>query len=359
MNDIETNIAAAEVKPESPRSTVSTEIMANTEVSNQNMATPAKKFEPQLSDLEISPYPNSISNASNNNNASSKSAMSKASKEMKKERSLLDRLTIINVEASSSKRKKGRRKSHSRNEKPLPQELLLRDGMQDSISMIPDCFTNSFSYKDEETELKPVIQNPRPVLFTFDLVPSVSEDLASRFNGDDSVGGTSEGNGTTDANFGEDDYDDISGIFDELEERDVLCVKAVEDKYFTNNEDSNPFKTKEMEETNAETLAALSKLELHSNEMTKTNAETVESLSKLGLHSRTRTDSTAILTEISSNDTSIALVDKESKRKSQSSQLATLQKDKTSLVAQAAHEEIQLQASSYCTFNVFSMFDFK
>ena len=111
--------------------------------------------------------------------------------------------TIVSVETSSTKKKKGRRKHAPRNHKPLPEDVMLKPGHSDSISNIPDSFSNSLS-KDEEAETKWLTNDQIPHLFTFDLVPSFSEDPF----GDDAT----EGNDTTDANIGEEA--DRSGIFD-------------------------------------------------------------------------------------------------------------------------------------------------
>ena len=82
---------------ERTRSTVSTIIMANTEGSRQHMKMRTKQS--NAIDLQIIPT------------HSNKSTSSQASKQKKKERStLLDRLTIVDVEASSSKKKNGRGK---------------------------------------------------------------------------------------------------------------------------------------------------------------------------------------------------------------------------------------------------------
>jgi hypothetical protein len=326
----------AGVMLERTRSTVSTTIMANTEVSrhNKNMRTKQSN----VIDLQIIPNHSNI-------NTFNKSTSSQASKTKKKERStLLDRLTIVNVEASSSKKKNGRRKHDSsvqRNHQPPPEELLLRDGQQDSVSMIPDCFSNTFmdmnSKGNDHGPANSAVNDHGPALFTFDIVTSLSRDSSCRENGkeieeDDSIANYTTN--TTDANIGDDD-DDISGIFDELDEKDAKCVNAVVEKYSASKNDTNTSVTKEMNGTNMETLVALSKLELTS---------------------RTRTESTAFLSETSSNDTSLQF-DKEPMKLTNPSKLSKNLQDEATLVARDARDELQVKASRCISFNMFSMFD--
>lgn len=309
------------------RSTVSTAIMANTEDSRHKRMMGETQAESKSGEIEISPkHHSSSSNNKNSNNSASK-------QNKKGQSSLLDRLTIVNVETSSSKRRKGRRKHHRlapRNDKPLPEELLLRGSLQDSISQMPDSFSNTFS-KDEEIDTNTSISDHVPHLFTFDLVPSVSEDFSNTQRGEGTETDDSVANDTTDANIGEDE--DISGIFDELEESDAKCVKDVEEKYCTKTNDNDTFKMNKIDDSsNMETLAALSKLELTS---------------------RTRTASTEFLSEVSSNDTSLHL-EKGSTKISKPSKVVKRLQDETDLIA---HEEFQIQASRCISFNMFSMFD--
>ena len=224
---------------------------------------------------------------------------------------LLDRLTIVNVETSSTtKKKKGRRESAPRNHKPLPEELLFPHGQPDSVSMIPDSFSNAFS-KDEEADKKMAI-NEVPRLFTFDLVPSFSEDSLCKEIEENS----NTDNDTTYANIGEEE-DDISEIFDEFEKSDDTYAKDVE-KYGSNKN------------------------------TTDTNMETITALSKLELTSRIRTDSTANLSEMSSNDMSSELAIFEPSKPKQGLN------DEASFVA---HDELYVKASRCISLNMFSMFD--
>jgi len=329
MKDNENKNIKSGIVLERNRSTVSTTIMANTEVSRQNKMMRTKKYESNTINRQISPHHSS-------SNTSKKSSSSSASKQKKKKiPSLLHRLTIVDVEASSSRKKKGRRKHDSsvpRNEKPLPEELLLRYGQQDSISMIPDCFSNINTFsKEEEMESNMAVNDHGPALFTFDLVPSLSEDLSCGKNGEGTEGEDVEDNDTTDANIGDDD--DISGIFNELEENDAKCVKDVEENYFTNKKGTDTSITTDKNDTNMEILVALSKLELTS---------------------RTRTESTAFLSEVSSNDTSLQLLDNEPTRISGPSKFDKHLQDEASLVAR---DELQVKASRCISFNILSMFD--
>lgn len=237
--------------------------------------------------------------------------------EKKKERkSVLDRLTIVSVETSSTKKKKGRRKHAPRNHKPLPEDVMLKPGHSDSISNIPDSFSNSLS-KDEEAETKWLTNDQIPHLFTFDLVPSFSEDPF----GDDAT----EGNDTTDANIGEEE--DLSGIFDEFDDSDEKCVRDVEEKY-----SSGKYTT----DTNMETLAALSKLELNT---------------------RTRTASTAFSSDMSSSDNMSTQLEKETTIVSAPSKSDQVLDDEMSLVPRNDLQDLQLEASRCISFNIFSMFD--
>lgn len=236
----------------------------------------------------------------------------------KKERkSVLDRLTIVSVETSSTKKKKSRRKHAPRNHKPLPEDVMLKPGHSDSISNIPDSFSNSLS-KDEEAETKWLTNDQIPHLFTFDLVPSFSEDPF----GDDGT----EGNDTTDANIGEEE--DLSGIFDEFDDSDEKCVRDMEEKY-----SSGKYTT----DTNDETLAALSKLELNT---------------------RTRTASTAFSSDMSSNDAmSTQQLEKEATIISAPSKSDQVLDDDMSLVPRNDLQDLQLEASRCISFNMFSMFE--
>jgi len=233
--------------------------------------------------------------------------------QQKKERkSVLDRLTIVSVETASTKKKKkkGRRKHAPRNHKPLPEDVLLRRGHSDSISNIPDSFSNTFS-KDEEYDTRILTNDQVPALFTFAMVPSFSEDASNE-----------EDNDTTDANIGEED--DLSGIFDEFEDSDEKCVKDVQDKY-----SSSKYTT----DTNMETLAALSKLELNT---------------------RTRTESTAFLSE-ASNDMSTSPIEKEIVAISEPTTIPDqVIDDEKSLVPR---NDLELEASRCISLNMFSMFE--
>ncbi len=232
-----------------------------------------------------------------------------SSQQKKERKSVLDRLTIVSVEtASTKKKKKGRRKHAPRNHKPLPEDVLLRRGHSDSISNIPDSFSNAFS-KDEESGTRFLTNDQVPMLFTFDLVPSFSEDPSS------------EDNDTTHANIGEEE--DLSGIFDEFEDSDEKCVKDVEDKYSF---------SKYTTDQNMETLAALSKLELNA---------------------RTRTESTAFLST-SSNDMSTTPIEKEIVTISEPTIPDQVLDDEKSLVPR---NDLQLEASRCISFNMFSMFE--
>ena len=341
----------AGVMLERTRSTVSTTIMANAEGSRQHTKMQTKQS--NAIDLQIIPT------------HSNKSTSSQASKQKKKEHSsLLDRLTIVDVEASSSKKKNGRRKhdrSVQRNHQPPPEELLFRDGQQDSVSMIPDCFSNTFM--DDHGPANSMVNAHGPALFTFDIVPSLSRDSSCREQGieteeDDSIANdTANTDGanfgrehgketedddsianytanTDDANIGGDD-DDISGMFDELDDNDAKCANDMVKKYRARKNDTTTVVTKEMNETNMETLAALT---------------------KLGLTSRTRTESTAFLSETSSNESSLQF-DKEPMKLTNPSNLAKNLQKEASLVAHDARDELQVKASRCISLNVFSLFE--
>jgi len=317
----------AGVMLERTRSTVSTTIMANTEGSRQDMKMRTKQS--NAIDLQIIPT------------HSNKSTSSQASKQKKKERStLLDRLTIVDVEASSSKKNNGRGKhdrSVQRNHQPPPEELLFRHGQQDSVSMIPDCFSNTFM--DDHGPANSMVNAHGPALFTFDIVPSLSRDSSCREHGketeeDDSIANYTAN--TDGANIGgNDDDDDISGMFDELDENDAECVNDMVEKYSASKNGTTTVVTKEMNETNMETLAALT---------------------KLGLTSRTRTESTAFLSETSSNESSLQF-DKEPMKLANPSNLAKNLQDEASLVARDARDELQVKASRCISLNMFSLFE--
>lgn len=299
------------------RSTVSTAIMANTEASRKDERIEKKNFESQTINLQILQNITTI-------NTYKKSTSPEASKQNKQEKpSVLDRLTIVKVRASSSKnKKKGSRKhdrSIARNHEPFPEEIM--ECQQDSVSMLPSC-THTFS-KDEEISA----DNHVPVLFTFDLMPSLSEDLLCRDNEVVTVG--EKTTNTDDANIGDDD--DISGIFDELEEKDARCVKDLEEKYsYSNKKATDSNLRNKIKEINQQTLAALEKLEVNSP--------------------TTRTASTAFLSATSSDETPLQS-DKQLTRNSKAE--TSLQKEEPELVS---HDQLQVKASRCLTLNFFSMF---
>ena len=327
MKTDEDRIQKVEVILQRNRSTVSTVIMANTALSRQDEKEQRKESE----SIGIGPQ---MPQNPKTSNTSTIGPSLPASKEKKKESSsLLDRLTIIDVKkTSSSKKKKVRRRSkHSiqRDYEAPPEELLLRD-KQDSVSLMPDCFSYSnTSSKCEEVEPTFNANDNQPTLFTFDLMPSYTE---ASLQDDETDAGGSAGNDTTDANIGEED--DISGIFHELEESDAKCVNQMEEKYLMNKTTSYTDLKNEIDETNVHI-----------------NMETFAALSKLELTSRTGTDSTALLSEVLSNDTSLQL-DRESIVISEPSNSKKSAKDEASL---SELNDLQVKASR--CINIFSMFD--
>mmetsp|Transcript_10302 Transcript_10302/g.24988 ORF Transcript_10302/g.24988 Transcript_10302/m.24988 type:complete len:330 (-) Transcript_10302:1605-2594(-) len=308
-------------------STVSTAIMANTALSRQDEKVRLQQFE-SIGIRPRMPRNPKISNTSNRS-----SSVSALKQNNKKSSSLLDRLTIVDVKESSSRKKKGRRKhNHSiqRDHEALPEELLLRD-KQDSVSIMPDGFSNSntSSNGEEIVATTGVVQN-EPVLFTFDLMPSYTEVSLQ----DEETDEGSAGNDTTDANIG--DEDDISGIFDELEESDFNCVDQMEEKYLKNLKTNHDDLKKKFDKT---------KMSI--------DLETVAALSKLELTSRTRTESTVLLSEIASNDASSQL-ESEPAKASRPSGFKKRVKHEPSL---SGKTDVQVKASRCISFNVLSMFD--
>ena len=240
--------------------------------------------------------------------------------------SVFERLTIVNVETSSStkKKKRGSRKSAPRNQKPLPEELLLRQGLSDSISQIPDSFSNS----NDEDDLKAEV----PVLFTFDFVPSNSEDTLGKENvpettvyaniDDNATADT--GHNTTDANIGGED-DDLSGTFDEFEESDEQCIRDLEAKYNSK------------------------KLSTDINMM-----DNIPSMTKLESNSTTRTESTGLLSETSSNELSLHSQKKKTAKTRKPPKTDQKFNDEASLIS---HDDFYLKASNCISFNFLSLFD--
>ena len=255
-------------------------------------------------------------------------APSQSNTRKKNRSSVFERLTIVNVETSSSTKKKGvRRKSAPRNHKPLPEELLLRQGHSDCISQIADSFSNSNTFSNDEGDLKAEV----PVLFTFDMVPSKSGDSSGNENVpeptayaniDDSATANT-GHCTTDANiFGEED--DLSGIFDEFEESDEKCIKDLEQKYGSKKKFS-----------------------------TDNNTDSIPSMRKLETNSSSRTESTGLLSQTSSND--LPSPSQKTKTSKTRKPIKTDEKcyDDASLIS---HEDLYAKASNCISFNFLSMF---
>ncbi len=240
--------------------------------------------------------------------------------------SVFERLTIVNVETSSStkKKKRGSRKSAPRNHKPLPEELLLRQGHSDTISQIPDSFSNS----NDEEELKAEV----PVLFTFDFVPSNSEDTLEKENvpeatvyaniDDNATADT--GHNTTDANIGGEDGD-LSGIFDEFEDSDEQCIRDLEEKYSSK------------------------KLSNDINMM-----DNIPSMTKLESNSTTRTESTGLLSETSSNELSSHSRKRKTSKTRKPPKTDPKFSDESSLIS---HDDFYSKASNCISFNFLSLFD--
>lgn len=261
---------------------------------------------------------------SRSNHSSIKSPSSPVRKEKKEQYSILDRLRIVNTESSSSRKKKYRR-SHGRNDGPLPEELLFQHGQQDNVSMIPDSFSNSNTFsKDEGWNVDPV-----PALFTFDLVPSLSEDSYCKSRDDE----YEDGNNTTDANCDEKDGSSAASYQSEGSDYDYDNDLV---EYHSKDEQYNEANTTVYETSN------------------KRNMETLIALSKLELNTRTRTESTAFLSEVSSNESSLQLLDNERTEvlEEPSKPVGILQDE---LVTSTSRDEIHEQASR-CTFNLFSIF---
>jgi len=196
------------------------------------------------------------------------------SNEMKKQSSFLDRLRVVKTNSSllSSRRKQQEKISVTRNNKggTLPKELVLIAG-QDSISLMPDSYSNSTGNNKEQTEKEVLassnidIYSQPASLFTFDLVPSTSEEESYEGNTNSTVYtkiATIQRN------------DSWLSLLDQPESNSRNNMDAENDKSSDNNV----------------------------KEDTKTNDEEVTS-DKLNLELRSRTHSTALLSEASSRDT--------------------------------------------------------
>mmetsp|Transcript_19921 Transcript_19921/g.46506 ORF Transcript_19921/g.46506 Transcript_19921/m.46506 type:complete len:342 (+) Transcript_19921:357-1382(+) len=96
--------------------------------------------------------------------------------------SFLNRLTIVETESSSSSSRKKRRKKRIAMRKQAqaspPQELLVHhnNSLQDSISAMPDGSFEQIASNSRSQNATASQSSQKPVLFTFDVVPSMSLD---------------------------------------------------------------------------------------------------------------------------------------------------------------------------------------